>query len=430
MDVERLGADVDGLVSADGSRISRRLFFDPSVYERERERLFQRCWLYVGHVSQIPDPGDYITAYMGEEPVIVTRAPDSRIHVLVNSCSHRGTKICRTHEGNASTFTCPYHGWRFDNDGSLRGVPYTSSYGGRLDKDGLGLHRAAQVDECLGLIFATFDPDAVPLREYLGDEQVFYLETIFGRSERPVRILKGTHRWRINCNWKVPVENHAPDMIHVAPSHRAAFGALGTDDFNVGQGSQIVTQQGHLFASRFLDVDSGIDERLPGDGMAAFPASAEFLRARQPEAEARLGPVRSRLNPISATVFPNFSVVPTNFTIRVSHPRGPGVTEMWSWCFAPADAPDAVVAEILAVYETMLGPAGFLEAEDGENWTAMTLGARSSRTDPRPLTVGMGLGQEWVHDELPGSFGALWSEHNQRGFYRHWRGSMEPGRRG
>lgn len=416
--------DVDQLAASDGSKVSRRIFYDSDIYERERSHIFQTCWLYVAHESQLPLPGDFVASYMGEEPVIVTRSQDGSIRVLVNSCSHRGTKICRSQEGNTSTFTCPYHGWQFGNDGRLQGVPYVSAYGGNLDKDAWGLHHAAQVDQCFGLIFATFDSAAPPLQDYLGDDLIDYIETIFGRSEHGVRILSGIHRWRIKCNWKVPVENHSPDIIHVAPSHRAAFSAMGTEEFALAEGAQITTGQGHLVAARYLDEDSGLDERLPGHGMGAMSYSGPFLRGKQPDAESRLGAVRSRLSPISVTVFPNLAVVPTNFAIRVIHPREPGVTEMWSWCFAPVDAPAEVATEMLAVYEAMLGPAGLLEAEDGENWSSMTSGTRSARTDPRPLNIGMGVGTEYAHPDLPGSFGPLWSEHNQRSFYRTWRGWM------
>lgn len=412
--------DLDELTSPDGSHVGRRLYFDPEVYELERRRLFQRCWLYVAHESQIPLPGDFVTASMGEEPVIVTRSADGSINVLVNSCSHRGTRICRSHQGNARTFTCPYHGWRFDNEGSLSGVPHLSAYDDRLDRSAWGLHSAASVEVCFGLIFATFDPEAEPLGEYLGDDLISYLETLFQRHEAGVRIVGGIHRWQIDCNWKVPVENHAPDMIHVDPSHRAVWTTFGTDEFTLA-GHQITTDRGHLFATGYLDETSTVDERLPGNGMANFPGAGPFLRDRQPDAEARLGPVRSRLTPIAATVFPNFSVVPTNFTIRVSHPRGPGVTELWSWCYVPADATDEVVADVLGVYETMLGPAGLLEAEDGENWTSMTRGARSARTDHRPFNLTMGLGSDFAHPDLPGRFGPIWSEHNQRRFYATWR---------
>lgn len=413
--------NVRDLVSPDGSRISKQVFHDPAVYERELSQIFRRCWLYVAHTSQLRSPGDFVTTTMGEEPVIVVRDDDGAIHVLVNSCTHRGTKLCRSHRGTAESFTCPYHGWRFGVDGALRGVPHLSAYGGDFDKRSWGLHHAAKVEECCGLVFATFDPDAPSLPSYLGADFVGYLETVFDRSDAGVRLLDGTHRWRLECNWKVPVENHAPDMIHVDPSHRSAFASFGVDEFTLPGAEQIATEQGHLFAARYLPLDSTVDDRLPGNAMAGMPHAGPHLRAQQPTAEARLGPIRSRLSPIAATVFPNLSVVPTNFTLRVSHPRGPGVTEMWSWCFVPADAPDEVAREVLTVYETMLGPAGLLEAEDGENWISMTTGARTTKIDRRPYNVSMGLGKEYAHPDLPGSFGTVWSEHNQRALYRTWR---------
>lgn len=297
-------------VSADGSQVSREVYFSDDIFEVERANIFQRCWLYVGHESQVPAPGDYITSWMGEEPVILVRGTDHALQVLVNSCSHRGTRICRAHAGTATSFTCPYHGWQFGTDGDLRGVPHLSAYGGTLDKSAWGLHRAASVDSVFGLVFATFDPEAAPLASFLGGDLVGYLETVFQRDDAGIRVLGGMHRWKLDCNWKVPVENHAPDMIHVDPSHRSAFAALGTDEFTL-TGSQITTAEGHMFAARYLEADAGVDERLPGHGMANFPAAGPFLRSRQPAAERRLGPVRSRLAPIAATVFPNLSVVPT-----------------------------------------------------------------------------------------------------------------------
>ena len=96
--------NAEQLVSSNGSEVSRRLFYDLSVYESERSSIFHNCWMYVAHESQIPNPGDFVASYMGEEPVVVSRAADGAIHVLVNSCSHRGTKVCRAQEGNASTF--------------------------------------------------------------------------------------------------------------------------------------------------------------------------------------------------------------------------------------------------------------------------------------------------------------------------------------
>lgn len=110
---------------------------------------------------------------MGEEPVIVSRTKDGSIHVVVNSCSHRGTRICKLDAGTATTLTCPYHGWQFGMDGRLLGVPSLRMYNGSLNKSERGLHKA-RVESYYGLIFATFDQGASPLTEYIGDEFRYY----------------------------------------------------------------------------------------------------------------------------------------------------------------------------------------------------------------------------------------------------------------
>ena len=92
------------LVSDDGSLISRRVFRDPELYLIEQQQIFTRSWLYVGHESQLRKPGDFLANYMGETPVIVARGDDGKIHVSINSCSHRGVPVCRADFGNDKRF--------------------------------------------------------------------------------------------------------------------------------------------------------------------------------------------------------------------------------------------------------------------------------------------------------------------------------------
>jgi phenylpropionate dioxygenase-like ring-hydroxylating dioxygenase large terminal subunit len=102
------------LVDLERRTVSPRVFTDPEVYRAEQERIFARCWLYVAHESQIPQPGDFVTNYMGEEPVIVCRDADGRVRVFLNSCRHRGMRVCRMDAGNTRMFHCPYHGWTYN----------------------------------------------------------------------------------------------------------------------------------------------------------------------------------------------------------------------------------------------------------------------------------------------------------------------------
>src|SRR5687767_10095579 len=112
----------DVLVDLKRGVVSRELFVNDEIYEQEQEQIFARSWLFVGHESQIPRAGDYFVSGMGEESVILTRDHRQQIHVFLNTCRHRGMKVCRYDEGNTTVFTCPYHGWSYATDGRLVGV--------------------------------------------------------------------------------------------------------------------------------------------------------------------------------------------------------------------------------------------------------------------------------------------------------------------
>ena len=119
--------------------VSRDIFVDEELYEIEKERVFARCWLFVGFEDQVKKPGDYFISRMGEESVILSRDRDNTIHVFLNSCRHRGMKVCRYDEGNTPVFTCPYHGWSYAGDGSLVGVPrYKDAYRGGAGQVAMG----------------------------------------------------------------------------------------------------------------------------------------------------------------------------------------------------------------------------------------------------------------------------------------------------
>src|SRR4030095_15358962 len=123
------------LVDLSEGLISRDIFVSEDLYQHEQEQVFARAWLLVGHESQVPNPGDYFSSYMGEESVILTQDNQGKLHVFLNTCRHRGMKVCRYDEGNTLLFTCPYHGWSYGRDGQLVGVPYfKEAYQERLDK--------------------------------------------------------------------------------------------------------------------------------------------------------------------------------------------------------------------------------------------------------------------------------------------------------
>ena len=203
-------------VDAERGLISREIFVDEDVYRLEQERIFCTQWLFIGHASQVPQAGDYFTSRMGEESVIMVRGKDGEIRVLLNSCRHRGMKVCRYDEGNTPIFTCPYHGWSYSLSGELIGVPrFKDAYHGELDRSQYGMLEARACNH-RGMIWATWNATGPDFYEFMGDMLQFHdsmLEPADG-GDGEVEVLPGVQKWIVPCNWKFPCENNIGDLYH------------------------------------------------------------------------------------------------------------------------------------------------------------------------------------------------------------------------
>jgi phenylpropionate dioxygenase-like ring-hydroxylating dioxygenase large terminal subunit len=191
------------ILDCDRGIISREIFVDADVYREELAKVFTRAWLFVGHESLIPNPGDFYASRMGEESVILCRDEHGAIHVFLNSCRHRGMKVCRYEQGNTSLFTCPYHAWSYTTDGKLQGVPhYRSLYEGQLDREQWSLVEVAQLAVYKGAIWATWDPQAPDFLGYLGDARVHLDQVLDCRDGRDGGSeVIGVHKWIFPANW-------------------------------------------------------------------------------------------------------------------------------------------------------------------------------------------------------------------------------------
>ena len=414
-----MAIDVRSLLDLENGFVSRRVYSDPELYELELERIFARCWLFLAHESQIPKPGDFFSTFMGEDPVIVIRQNDGSIHAFLNSCSHRGMKVCRADVGNAKAFTCTYHGWTYDRSGKLVGVPYEEHYGGKLDKARWGLHPVAKIDSYKGLIFGTFDENAPPLLDYLGG-MTWYLALLLDRREGGTEMIGGVQKWEIEANWKFGAENFVQDMHHVGPTHSSAVMAMlreGVDPSRAGppnEGRQVDAGGGH--GTGFFTEENQLTDTLMG------PVVAKYLADTEAEMEARLGQIRARRirGASHATVFPTLSYLPMIQTLRVWHPKGPGKMEVWAWIIVDRAAPPEVKEEFRLSCQRTFGPGGMLEQEDGENWSQCSENTRGFVSRNRPIHMQMSLGAEGSDPEFPGRVTSVWSEMNGRAFYRHW----------
>ncbi|HLQ32645.1 MAG TPA: aromatic ring-hydroxylating dioxygenase subunit alpha [Chloroflexota bacterium] len=412
--------DMGALVDLDRGLIDRRIFADPDIYERELERIFARCWLYLGHESQLAKPGDFLSTYMGEDPVLVVRGTDGRVRAFLNTCRHRGNRVCRVDEGNTKAFTCAYHGWTYDTLGKLVAVPsYKEFWFEELDTSQWGLAPVAQVDSYKGLIFGTIDPAAPPLLDYLGD-MAWCLDAVIDRREGGMEVIGGVHKWTVDANWKTAAENFAGDAYHVPRTHisaiRTGFGgaSLQPAGYGVGYGGvQINPHVGHGMGARIVD-------QIEELGTSTAPGAAKYTVDNYPKAEERLGRTRARMSIMHGTVFPNLSFLTAASTIRVWHPRGPLRFEVWSWCIVDKEAPPEVKDALRVHSLRRFSPGGTLEQDDSANWTQVSWSGRGVAARRVPLNYQMGLGHEGPHDDIPGRVGPWESDTNQRAFYRYW----------
>ena len=155
--------EINFLDLVETGRVDRRVYSDPGIFEIELERIFNKAWIYVGHESQIPEVGDYITTRIGRRPMVMARHEDGKIYVIHNQCAHRGAMVVNLDNGNAEEFVCCYHGWTYRTNGTLARVPLENGYPEHFNKDavGTGMVQAKRVDSYRGFVFASLAPSGL-----------------------------------------------------------------------------------------------------------------------------------------------------------------------------------------------------------------------------------------------------------------------------
>jgi ethylbenzene dioxygenase alpha subunit len=412
------------MIDAEFGAVDRRIFWDRAVYDCELERIFARAWLFVAHESQIASPGSFVTTYMGEDSVIVARGDNDAVNVFLNSCPHRGNRVCFADSGKGSRFTCNYHGWSFGLDGTLKSMPKMGLYKRTpgFDFADWGLKRA-RVGSYKGLLFATFDSEAPTLETWLGDFR-WYMDAVLDAEDGGTEFLPGgATRSVMSCNWKFPADNFVGDIYHALWTHLG--GAKPTLGRHGGvkveqEGSWQVSANGHgwEFNDSFLGNAATMGDR----------DLLRYMRSRQEAITARLGKFRADMwgSVASATIFPNFSFLPGYFTFRTFQPKGPLKTEIHAWTLVPKAMPDDIKDRFRRGSMRTFSPSGMLEMDDGENWEHSTQANAGFVTRHQKLCYAMAPQGEPDPSNLPGiAHSGQLSDANQRLFYKRWAEMMD-----
>jgi 3-phenylpropionate/trans-cinnamate dioxygenase alpha subunit len=409
--------DIEKLVDVENGLISRIIFVDENIYKLELEKIFSRCWIFVTHESLLKNEGDYITSYIGEDPIIAVKDTSDKIRVFLNMCRHRGMKICREDIGNTKFFKCPYHGWTYDINGKLIGIPRGKLlYLDKLDTEKWGLIEFKNVVNYKGFIWASWNP-IKNFEDYLGGMK-FYFDLFIERHEGKLEIYGGIQKWIIPTNWKIPAENFIGDSYHAPITHESVV-KLGLRPPYSDQDFELFAGNGHGFGGQ----KGGI-----GRSSMADNEHSKLLRDSVEKLAKKYGEFVKDIMPMGhVTIFPNFSMLdiyPYTF-IRIWHPKGPFHTEVHGALIVDSRISENEKIKIFERYISEFGPTGIFDQDDAEIWSNCEDTAKGYIGRSIYLNYQAGLGVEVpvsiaYNIDVPGTLGSPFSDINMRGFYKMW----------
>lgn len=336
---------------------------------REYEAIFNQCWLYLGHASELPEPGSFLTRKVARRPILFARDRSGTFHALLNSCPHRGAQVCRERRGRSSAFTCMYHGWTFAADGHLMGLPGSDAYPPDFKSDPQKqMVHVPRLDRSGDFFFVSFARTGEDLATYLG-ESGDYLKLISEHSELGMMVVGGTQEYAIRGNWKLLAENSF-DGYHAACTHSTYLdylkntnGALGATPL-AGHGIDLT--RGHAVIEYSAPWGRPIASWVPSWGEAG-KAEIDSIYSRL---ESRLGEARAarlaRKNR-NMVIFPNLVLNDIMaITIRTFFPLAPDYVEINAWALAPREESEWLRQYRLFNFTEFLGPGGFATPDDVE----------------------------------------------------------------
>jgi choline monooxygenase len=217
-------------------------YLDERIEQLEHERVFSRNWIALGRTDQVATPGQFFTVELAGEPLIIVRGTDGALRAFYNVCRHHAAAVANSPCGIAEHLRCPYHGWTYGLDGSLKGAPeFTGVCNFDRAKNGLVPARVAVWEQ---FIFVTLNEKPPSLESFLGD--------------LPARVaplsLSNIHfferkTYTLACNWKVYVDNYLDGGYHVPHLHKGLNSVLDYKEYTIENSEHYSLQSSPMIAS-------------------------------------------------------------------------------------------------------------------------------------------------------------------------------------
>ncbi|MDT3670216.1 MAG: aromatic ring-hydroxylating dioxygenase subunit alpha [Aromatoleum sp.] len=371
---------VDRRPEAGVFRVHRSAYKSPEVFELEKERIFSKCWLYVGHESEVAKKNDYVARRVGGRELVFLRDREGKIRAHYNSCTHRGPIVVREPRGNRKSFTCEYHGWVFNNTGKLMSFSADSGYRENQNCDGrLNLTPVERLEDYRGFYFVNFNPKAISLYDYLdGARDAF--DQLCEQAEDGLEVLQGELAYSTKANYKYLMEN-SYDGYHVGPTHATYVEYLlervADNPAAVQQVKDTMAKFSTSGRTRMLGNGHALLESNVPTGRPVAQWTPAFGAELKPSIDAKYAWLQKQYGPERADyianfqknliVFPNLVINDIHaITIRVVEPVAHDSMRVIAWALAPKNEDPALRKLRLDNFISFLGPAGFGSPDDIE----------------------------------------------------------------
>ncbi|MCP5183554.1 MAG: Rieske 2Fe-2S domain-containing protein [Pseudomonadales bacterium] len=418
------------------NEVHRDVYTSPEVFALEMRHLWRSSWIYVGHDSQVPDAGDYVTTQVGLEPVVMIRDRDGEVKVLLNRCAHKGAKVVTEPSGHVqSILRCPYHGWSFHFDGSLRLIPLQNGY----ENTGFdsacaagGMVRVRHVAVYRGFVFVRLSDTGPEFHDYFGDS-LSSIDNMADRSpEGRLEIAGGVLRYMHDCNWKMFIEN-LNDTMHPMVAHHSSAGTARdlwySQQHPEGTKKPMVVEQFEPFVSNYEFFDN-MGVRIYPNGhsftgvhfsihsaYSEVPGYHEALRAAYGEEKTAQILATNRHNTV---YYPSLTIKGAIQAIRVARPIAVNRTVIESWTFRLAGTSDELLKRTLMYSRLINAPTSVVGHDDLTCYRGIQEGLAASGNDWVSLHRGFDPARE---QHIAGDYNGT-NEVSMRGQFRAWRDRM------